>query len=111
MAEIMVNKFGLSQSQVANSLGVTQASISNYIRGVRTPSITLSPDLEEELELLVNVLINDTNKKQEIMIRMTEICNSVLTSRLVCDIHAKMDADLDIDTCDACSDLLTIRSS
>ena len=52
MAELMINKFGLSQSQAADSLGVTQASISNYIRGVRIPSITLSSDLEEELELL-----------------------------------------------------------
>ena len=110
MAEIMINKFGLSQSQAADSLGVTQASISNYVRGVRIPSITLSSDLEEELEFLVRDLINNSGKKQEVMIRISELCNSILTSRLACDIHAKMDNDLDIDTCNACSDLLSIRS-
>ena len=110
MAEIMINKFGLSQSQAADSLGVTQASISNYVRGVRIPSITLSSDLEEELEFLVRDLINNSGKKQEVMIRISELCNSILTSRLACDINAKMDDDLDIDTCNACSDLLSIRS-
>ena len=110
MAEIMINKFGLSQSQAADSLGVTQASISNYVRGVRIPSITLSSDLEEELEFLVRDLINNSGKKQEVMIRISELCNSILTSRLACDIHAKMDDDLDIDTWNACSDLLSIRS-
>ncbi len=105
-----MNKFGLSQQDAAKVLGVTQASISNYLRGARAPvKLVDNADTEARLTGLAKRLVSRPHKKEEIMSQLTDVCNYILSTRQVCDIHAKMDPGLDVSSCDACNELITLK--
>jgi len=102
-AKKLIKEMKFTQEQVAKLLGVTQAAVSNYLRGVRG----LSTDLEknEQMGKYIDYIVDAITKnlpKEEIAKRMNEVLMDIRSQRILCQIHKKLEPDLDLDSCDIC---------
>ena len=65
-------QLGLSQSELAKRIGVTQGSIGNYENGVSNPKMELLPRLFEALNTDANFLFGETGKLQKMEFTYSE---------------------------------------
>jgi predicted transcriptional regulator len=73
LAKNLINNHGLSQKEVANILGTTEASISRYISGKRGHGEIENEELIKEINESANKIFEEKNKS---VIRETcKICN------------------------------------
>ena len=108
---ILVNNFGVSQQKTALLLGVTQASISHYLCGNRAQiKLIDDPEINSKIMDLAKMLVSKPLTKQDLMTNLSNLCNYIMTSKLMCDIHAAMDPEMDISCCDACNELIVINN-
>ncbi len=103
VARRLVNRYGLTQQRVACLLGVTQASVSNYLREVRgsTFKIEETPRIGEMLDDIARQLVEGADKVITIA-KFHEACRYIKSKRLMCVIHQKLEPALEIDKCHVC---------
>ena len=58
---ILMNKYNLNQSQLAKKADITEAAMSNYIKGVRTPNSEVLLRLANVLNTSTDYLLGNTN--------------------------------------------------
>lgn len=73
----MVKEHKLSQVQVAEKLGVTEAAVSQYLSGKRG-EITLTPELEKEISKSAGLIIEGDEKTT--VAELCRICSLVKDS-------------------------------
>lgn len=113
VARRLVTKYQLTQEEVAKRLGVTQAAVSNYLRGKRAKILHLGKarDVREATKALAGLLAEDKHDEVRFMTKMTAICNHVVETRLLCGLHHTLEPSIDPDACHACdAPLLTIEN-
>ncbi len=68
-------KFGLSQKEISERLGITQPAVSQYVTSKRGTNVTLS----SEVRVLIRSLAQDVVEESEIdlNLRMCEICTRI----------------------------------
>lgn len=111
IARRLMTVYGLTQKQVADKLGITQAAVSNYVNGKRgiTFKVEEYPELELGIESLSESLAKGDGDESTIMTRMTEICDYIRLQRLMCTPHKALEPDLDVASCHACDEPLMKR--
>ena len=92
-------------------LGVTQAAVSNYIRGIRG-----NPELIEKLlaeEQVVKMIADITDRlavekdyTPATLSKFIGLCNYIKTSLLICDIHHNLESNIDDKICKECENML-----
>ncbi|MCD6348408.1 MAG: helix-turn-helix domain-containing protein [Candidatus Korarchaeota archaeon] len=86
VAKELITRYNLRQIDVAKMLGVTQAAISQYLRGARGNMIDLRND--EEIMRIVNRiaigLINKDLAKRDLSILICEICYQARKKGIYC---------------------------
>ena len=103
VARKLSSKHHLGQQQVAQLLGVTQAAVSNYLRG-RRGSIFDDHDLikiEGIITEICDMLVSDDNPSK-IISKFNKACEVIRQNRLLCDIHKQLEPALDVDNCHVC---------
>lgn len=103
VARKLTNEHHLAQQQVANLLGITQAAVSNYLRG-RRGGIFQDHDLVRIHGIVAeicNMLVSD-DTPPKIIAKFNEACEVIRRNRLLCDIHKQMDPTLDVESCHVC---------
>jgi len=92
VAKELITKYNLRQVDVAKMLGVTQAAISQYLRGARGNIINLQDD--EDIRKIVNRiaegLINGDLSKREISLLICEICYQIRKKGIYCNAGIKI---------------------
>lgn len=101
----------IREDEISKMLGVTQAAISNYIRGTRgDPQLIQKLLAEEQVSKLVDdlsdSLASDMAYTPSSLSKFIGLCNYIKSSLLICDIHHKLEEDIDEQVCKECENML-----
>ncbi len=101
----------IREDEISKMLGVTQAAISNYIRGTRgNPSLIAKLMAEEQVAKMINELseslASDMAYTPSSLSRFIGLCNYIKSSLLICDIHHNLETDIDEQVCKECENML-----
>ncbi|MGQ9469483.1 MAG: transcriptional regulator [Nitrososphaerales archaeon] len=111
IARRLIKDYGLTQEEVAKKLEITQAAVSYYIKGKRATMLRL--DDSDKLQRLTNeiagLLFKGEMSRKEFRRRMTEACDYIRESKLLCNLHKRLEPDVDDEDCHACDGLLKKR--
>ena len=111
LAKNLAKKHLIHEDQISKMLGVTQAAISNYIRGTRGDPKLIEKLLAEKqvLEMITDItdnLASDRAYTPSSLSKFIGLCNYIKTSLLICDIHHNLESDIDDEVCKECENML-----
>ena len=101
----------IREDQISKMLGVTQAAISNYIRGTRgDPELIKKLLAEKQVSEIVNEICDnlstDRSYTPSTLAKFIGLCNYIKSSLLICDIHHNLESDIDEAICKECESML-----
>jgi uncharacterized protein len=107
LAKKLIKEYSLKEEDAAKVLGITQAAVSNYVRGTRG-DIELISKLESVREIMR--MIDDigkdlsTNKAYtpSTLAKFIGLCNYMRYTLIICDVHHSIESNLDEQICDQC---------
>ena len=111
LARKLIKEFHLKEEDVAKMLGVTQAAVSNYVRGTRGDT-QLAEKLGgvQEVKRIVDDIARDlaANKAYtpSTMAKFVQLCNYMRYTFIICDVHHSMESNIDSKVCEQCEVIL-----
>ena len=111
LAKTLAEKHEIREDQISKMLGVTQAAVSNYIRGTRgDPELIKKLVAEEQVfEMISEIstdLASDRAYSPSSLSKFIGLCNYIKSSLLICDIHHNLESDIDDEVCKECENML-----
>ena len=111
LAKKLINEYKMKEEVVAKVLGVTQAAISNYIRGTRGDTELINklssiPEVIGKVDDIAQDLVANKAYTPRTMSKFVELCNFMRYSFIICDVHHKIEANIDEQVCELCKDNL-----
>ncbi len=109
--ELVIEK-GLKEEEVARMLGITQAAVSNYLRGTRGDNELISKLISlNEIMSMIKEISNDlsTNRAYtaKTLSKFIGLCNYMRYSLIICDAHHSLERNIDEKVCEQCKITLT----
>jgi predicted transcriptional regulator len=112
LSKKLIHDYSLREETVAKLLGITQAAVSNYIRGTRG-DLSLVAKLEANFEVMK--MINDIAKDLSLnkayspstMTKFIQLCNFMRYTFIICDVHHSIESNIDKSFCVHCEVFLT----
>ncbi|HEX5673250.1 MAG TPA: helix-turn-helix domain-containing protein [Nitrososphaeraceae archaeon] len=109
--ELVIEK-GLKEEEVARMLGITQAAVSNYLRGTRGDNELISKLMSlSEIMSMIKEIGNDlsTNRAYtaKTLSKFIGLCNYMRYSLIICDAHHSLERNIDEKVCEQCKITLT----
>ena len=109
--ELVIEK-GLKEEEVARMLGITQAAVSNYLRGTRGDNELISKPMSlSEIMSMIKEIGNDlsTNRAYtaKTLSKFIALCNYMRYSLIICDAHHSLERNIDEKVCEQCKIILT----
>ena len=111
LAKKLAANHDIREDEISRMLGVSQAAVSNYIRGIRG-----NPELIEKLlaeEQVVKMITDITDRlavekdyTPATLSKFIGLCNYIKTSLLICDIHHNLESNIDDKICKECENML-----
>ena len=111
IAKSLAEKHQVREEIISKMLGVTQAAISNYIRGTRGDPELIKKLLEEKqisemVDDICDNLAADKAYTPSSLSKFIGLCNYIKSSLLICDIHHNLESDIDEAICKECENML-----
>ena len=111
LAKDLANKYHIREDEISKMLGVTQAAISNYIRGTRGDPKLIEKLLEDKqvaimLDDISDSLSSDKAYSPSSLSKFIGLCNYIKSSLLICDIHHNLETNIDDEICKECENML-----
>ena len=111
LAKDLAKKHNIREDEISRLLGVTQAAVSNYIRGVRGDPKLIEKLLEEKqvVNMITEIsdnLASDNAYTPLSLSKFIGLCNYIKSSLLICDIHHNLESDIDEVVCKECENML-----
>ena len=111
LAKDLANKYHIREDEISKMLGVTQAAISNYIRGTRGDPKLIEKLLEDKqvaemLDDISDSLSSDKAYTPSHLSKFIGLCNYIKSSLLICDIHHNLETNIDDEICKECENML-----
>jgi predicted transcriptional regulator len=111
LAKKLAQEHDIREDEISKMLGVTQAAISNYIRGTRgVPSLIAKLLQEKQVSLLINELCDhlssDLAYTPSSLSKFIGLCNYIKSSLLICEIHHNLESNIDEQVCKECENML-----
>ncbi|SVB00523.1 uncharacterized protein METZ01_LOCUS153377 [marine metagenome] len=111
LAKDLANKYHIREDEISKMLGVTQAAISNYIRGTRGDPKLIEKLLEDKqvadmLDDISDSLSSGKAYTPSSLSKFIGLCNYIKSSLLICDIHHNLETDIDDEICKECENML-----
>ena len=105
VAKRLISEHRFTQEEAAKALGVTQAAISNYIRGVRGVTLNLDshPEVNARIDEIVRLIVNRA-PQAEVAKRFNILLEDIRRKRILCDVHKRVEPDIDVDACHVCDE-------
>ena len=107
LAKKLIKEYSLKEEDVAKVLGITQAAVSNYVRGTRG-DIELISKLESVREVMrmIDDIAKDlsTNKAYmpSTLAKFVGLCNYMRYTLIICDVHHSIESNIDEQICEEC---------
>ena len=104
--ELVIEK-GLKEEEVARLLGITQAAVSNYLRGTRGDNEIIAKLLSlSEIMSMIKEIRDDlsTNRAYtaKTLSKFIALCNYMRYSLIICDAHHSLERNIDEKVCEQC---------
>ena len=111
LAKDLAQKHNIREDEISRLLGVTQAAVSNYIRGIRGDPKLIEKLLEEKqvagmITEISDNLASDNAYTPLSLSKFIGLCNYIKSSLLICDIHHNLESDIDEVVCKECENML-----
>ncbi len=111
LAKKLAEDHNVREEEISKMLGVTQAAVSNYIRGTRgDPSLILKLMTEKQVATMVNELTENLSSDMAYtpssLSKFIGLCNYIKSSLLICDIHHNLESNIDEGVCKECENML-----
>jgi uncharacterized protein len=111
LAKKLIKEFHLKEEDVARMLGVTQAAISNYVRGTRGDTqLAAKLGAVQEVKRMVEDIARDlaANKAYtpSTMAKFVQLCNYMRYTFIICDVHHSIESNIDSKVCEQCEVIL-----
>jgi len=111
LAKKLAEDHGIREDEISKMLGVTQAAVSNYIRGTRgDPSLIAKLLAEKQVATLINELTDNLSSDMAYtpssLSKFIGLCNYIKSSLLICEIHHNLESDIDEKVCKECENML-----
>ena len=111
LAKTLAEKHKVREDEISKMLGVTQAAVSNYIRGTRgDPELIKKLLIEDQVsEMIFEIsddLASDKAYSPSSLSKFIGLCNFIKSSLLICDIHHNLESDIDEAVCKECENML-----
>ena len=111
LAKKLAEDHSIREDEISKMLGVTQAAISNYIRGTRgDPSLIAKLLAEKQVSTLINEstdsLSSDMAYTPSSLSKFIGLCNYIKSSLLICEIHQNLESNIDEKVCKECENML-----
>ncbi len=103
--ELMI-KYGMTQTNVAERLGVTQTAVSYYIhdkRGAGAQESIQTKEIEYVISEIASMLAQKEINRRAVTTKFTEALKYIKVHRLLCNVHKQYEPQLNPDTCDVCN--------
>ena len=107
LAKKLIREYSLKEEDIAKDLGITQAAVSNYVRGTRG-DIELISKLESVREVMrmIDDIAKDlsTNKAYtpSTLAKFVGLCNYMRYTLIICDVHHSIEPNIDEQICEQC---------
>jgi predicted transcriptional regulator len=111
LAKKLAANHKIREDEISKMLGVTQAAVSNYIRGTRgDPQLIQKLLAEEQVSKMINELsdslASDMAYTPSNLSKFIGLCNFIKSSLLICDIHHNLETNIDEKVCKECENML-----
>ena len=111
LAKKLAEDHNIREDEISKMLGVTQAAVSNYIRGTRgDPSLIAKLLAEKEVAIMINELSDSLSSDMaytpSILSKFIGLCNYIKSSLLICEIHHNLESNIDEQVCKECENML-----
>ena len=111
LAKTLAEKHEIRVDVISKMLGVTQAAISNYIRGTRgdpelIKKLLAEKQVSEMIDDICDNLSSDKAYTPSSLSKFIGLCNYIKSSLLICDIHHNLESDIDEAICKECENML-----
>ena len=111
LAKKLAEEHDIREDEISKMLGVTQAAISNYIRGTRgDPSLIAKLLAEKQVAQLIDELCDhlssDLAYTPSSLSKFIGLCNYIKSSLLICEIHHNLESNIDEKVCKECENML-----
>ena len=111
IAKSLAEKYEIREEVISKMLGVTQAAISNYIRGTRgnpelIKKLLAEKQISEMVDDICDSLASDKAYTPSSLSKFIGLCNYIKSSLLICDIHHNLESDIDEQVCKECENML-----
>ena len=100
-------EFYLKEGDIAKMLGVTQAAISNYVRGTRgdmelIAKLNSVPEIMRMADDITKDLAANKVYTPSSMAKFIALCNYMRQSLIICDVHHTLEENIDEGVCKSC---------
>ena len=111
LAKKLAEDHNIREDEISKMLGVTQAAISNYIRGTRgDPSLIAKLLAEEQVATMIDELCDNLSSDMAYtpssLSKFIGLCNYIKSSLLICEIHHNLESNIDEQVCKECENML-----
>lgn len=103
MVRILIHDYNMKQIEVSQKLGITQASVSQYLASVRGRDdafLKAFPEMENYAKTLAEKVASGENKEGQLVI-LCELCTQIRGKENFCSYHRGI---LHLDDCGLCFD-------
>ena len=99
---IKLSESDISQKEISEKLGITQAAVSQYINKKRGHKMEFGQDALDAIKRLADDIIKDD---ADLILRTCDICRILKKDRTICGLHKEYDlVPLDCNACFGSSD-------
>jgi uncharacterized protein len=107
LAKKLIREYSLKEEDVAKDLGITQAAVSNYVRGTRgdTELISKLESVREVMRMIDDIAKDlSTNKAYtpSTLAKFVGLCNYMRYTLIICDVHHNIEPNIDEQVCEQC---------
>lgn len=105
IAKELLFSYGMTQTDVAKLLGVTQTAISYYLRDKRGSGAQDSINVKEikkAVSDIASMLSKREVNRREVAAKFTEALLYIRKNRLLCNVHKQFEPHLDHNACNVC---------
>ena len=107
LAKKLIREYSLKEEDVARVLGITQAAVSNYVRGIRGDVELISKLVSvREVMRMIDDIARDlsTNKAYtpSTLAKFIGLCNYMRYTLIICDVHHSIESNIDEQVCEQC---------
>lgn len=107
LAKKLIREYSLKEEDVARVLGITQAAVSNYVRGTRG-DVELISKLESVREVMrmIDDIARDLSTSKaytpSTLAKFIGLCNYMRYTLIICDVHHSIESNIDEQVCEQC---------